>query len=96
MALRLEQLQPGTPVFAGATRVGEVEGVYADGDSRSVEVIACRWTSRDTLVALSSSDVETIDESGVILIGGNPDMYAELAPFDPAGQTTLHPIAPSE
>ncbi len=96
MALRLEQLQPGTPVFAGATRVGEVEGVYADGDSRSVEVIACRWTSRDTLVALSASDVESIEPSGVVLIGGNPAMYAELPPFDPAGQTTLHPLPPGE
>jgi hypothetical protein len=96
MAHRLEALTPGTPVIVGATRVGEVRGVYADGDSRAVSLVAVYWTSRDQVVALSASDIETVDDSGVVLIGGETATYEKLAPFDPTEMTTIHEIAPSE
>ena len=41
MARTLESLEPGTPVYAGATRVGEVRGVYAEGDARMAELLRC-------------------------------------------------------
>jgi hypothetical protein len=96
MAHRLEALIPGTSVFVGAARVGEVRGVYADGDSRAVSLIAVYWTSRDHVVALPASDVETVDDSGVVLIGGEQATYDKLPPFDAAEMTTIHEIAPSE
>jgi hypothetical protein len=96
MAHRLEALVSGTPVIVGAQRVGDIRGVYADGDSRAVSLLAVYWASRDQIVALSASDVETVDDSGVVLIGSDLATYEKLPPFDPAEMTTIHEIAPSE
>jgi hypothetical protein len=84
MARTLESLDPGTPVYAGATRVGAVRGVYAQGDARSAEMVAVYWDARGEDVMVPASEIETIDEAGVQLIHQEAAQYAELAPFDPA------------
>ncbi len=96
MAHRLDSLHTGTPVFVGTSRVGEIRGVYADGTSRAVELIAVSWTSRSALVAVAPTDVFAIDDNGVTLIGDDVASYDSLPPFEPAGLTTLHEIAPTE
>jgi len=63
MARTLETLEPGTPVYAGATRVGTVTGVYAEGEARSAELIAVHWDARgeDVAVQCIFDGRETVD-----------------------------------
>ncbi len=82
MARTLETLDPGTPVFAGETRVGEVVAVFAEGDARSAEIVAVHWDARDGDVAIPATEVLTIDDEGMHLIRREADQYADLAPFD--------------
>ena len=89
MARTLESLEPGTPVFAGSTRVGDVRGVYTDGDARSAELLAVYWDARGEEVSVPATEVETVDEQGVQLMRREPDQYKDLAPFDPASFTTM-------
>jgi hypothetical protein len=89
MARTLETLEPGTPVYAGATRVGTVTGVYAEGEARSAELIAVHWDARGEDVAVPATEIEEIDQSGVHLLRQESDQYADLAPFDPALFLTL-------
>jgi len=89
MARTLESLDPGTSVFAGATRVGEVRAVYAEGNARLAELVIVHWDARGEDVMVPTTEIETIDEAGVQLIRREPDQYADLAPFDPAGFPTM-------
>ena len=89
MARTLQSLEPGTPVYAGATRVGEVRAVYAEGDARMAELVIVHWDARGEDVMVPVTQIETIDDAGVQLIHQEPDQYAELAPFDPAGLPTM-------
>ena len=90
MARTLESLDPGTPVFAGRTRVGEVRAVYAEGDARSADLVIVSWDARGgDDVAVPSTEILSIDDDGVQLIRQESDQYADLAPFDPANFPTM-------
>jgi hypothetical protein len=89
MARTLESLEPGTPVFAGPTRVATVTAVYAEGDARSADLLVAHWDALAADVMIPSGEVESIDERGVHLMRQESDQYADLAPFDPARFPTL-------
>lgn len=89
MARTLESLEPGTPVFAGATRVGTVTGVYSEGGSRAAELIVVHLDARGGNVGVPGKEIESVDDAGVHLIRQEPDQYADLAPFDPARFPTM-------
>jgi hypothetical protein len=89
MARTLESLDPGTPVFAGATRVGTVTGVYSEGESRAAELIIMHLDARGAEVGVPSSEIESVDDAGVHLMRQEPDQYADLAPFDPVRFPTM-------
>jgi hypothetical protein len=82
MARTLESLDPGTPVYAGATRVGEVRAVYAEGDARSADLVVVQWDARGEEVAIPATEVLSVDGVGVQLIRQESDQYGDLAPFD--------------
>lgn len=89
MARTLESLDPGTPVFAGATRVGFVTGVYSEGDSRAAELVVVHLDARGGDVGVPSSEIQSVDDAGVHLMRQEADQYADLAPFDPARFPTM-------
>jgi hypothetical protein len=90
MARTLESLDPGTPVFAGATRVGDVRAVYAEGDSRSADLVIVSWDARDgENVAVPSTEILSVTDDGVQLIRQESDQYADLAPFAPSSFPTM-------
>jgi len=93
MARTLETLAPGTPVFAGDTRVGDVLSVLAEGDARSAEALVVRWDARDFEVVVPATEVLSIDEQGVHLIRTEADQYADLAPFDAERFPTMKKLA---
>jgi hypothetical protein len=82
MARTLESLDPGTPVYAGSTRVGDVRAVYAQGDARIAELVIVRWEASGEDVAVPTTEIESLDDGGVQLIRKEADQYADLAPFD--------------
>jgi hypothetical protein len=82
MARTLETLAPGTSVFAGETRIGEVVAVFAEGDARSAEIVVVHWDAREDDVAVPTTEVLTIDDDGVHLMRREADQYNDLAPFD--------------
>jgi len=88
--LASESLDPGTPVFAGSTRVGDVRSVYAEGDSRSADLVIVSWDARDgENVAVPSTEILSVTDAGVQLIRQESDQYADLAPFDPSNFPTM-------
>jgi hypothetical protein len=89
MARTLESLTPGTPVFAGETRIGEVRAAYTEGGSRAVELLVIHHDARGEDVAVSASEVESVDDAGVQLMGRRADDYRDLPPFDPARFSTM-------
>ncbi|MEO6991387.1 MAG: hypothetical protein ABI346_05045 [Candidatus Baltobacteraceae bacterium] len=82
MAKLLEDLEPGTAVFVGEIRVGEIRAVYAERDTRRADYLAVRWDSRDLDVLVATSEVESLEPRGVVLGGTEPETYATLAGFD--------------
>jgi hypothetical protein len=82
MARTLESLEPGTAVFAGDTRVGDVRGVFAEGDARSAELLVVHWDATGDEVAIPTTEVADVSERGVELMRREADQYADLAPFD--------------
>lgn len=79
----METLDPGTPVYCGETRVGSVDGVYAEGHSEVAEYLVVRWESRkDVPVLVATKDVENLEKRGVVLMGANPDQYITAPVFD--------------
>ncbi len=89
MARTLEDLEPGTPVYAGETLVGDVRGVYADGGARSAELLVVFWNSRGEDVAIPTTEVLSVEERGVQLMRRESDQSADLAPFDASRYPTL-------
>ena len=89
MARTLESLEPGTPVYAGATRVGEVRAVYAEGNTRMAELLIVQWDARGEEVAIPTTEVLSVDGTGVQLIRQESDQYGDLAPFDAARFPTM-------
>jgi hypothetical protein len=92
MAYTLESLRPGTAVYVGDHRVGEVRSVYSTGNSRQAELLIVRWSDRDEDVALPATEVATVDDTGVTLLSGEISSYETLAVFDPARFPTVHPL----
>jgi hypothetical protein len=82
MARTLESLEPGTPVFAGQTRVGVVRAVFAEGDARAAELLVVAWDATGDQVAVPATEVLDVSERGVELMRQEPDQYLDLAPFD--------------
>ena len=89
MARTLESLEPGTPIFAGPTRVATVTAVYAEGDTRSADLLVAHWDALAADVMIPSAEVQSIDERGVHLMRQESDQYADLAPFDEKRFPTL-------
>ncbi|GAC1539106.1 MAG: hypothetical protein NVS2B17_13970 [Candidatus Velthaea sp.] len=90
MAHTLEELQPGTPVYAGVLHVGDIRSVYAAQGSRAADLLVVRWLDRNEDVALPAGEVESVDDGGVHLMDSNPQSYSSLAPFDAARFPTVH------
>jgi hypothetical protein len=82
MARTLESLDPGTPVYAGETRVGDVRAVYAEGNARIAELLIVHWDARGEDVAIPTTEVLSVDDNAVRLIRQESDQYSDLAPFD--------------
>ena len=93
MARTLETLEPGTPVFAGGTKIGEVRAVYAEGDARSAEILAVRLTLRDEDVSIPAGEVGSVDEQGVHLIRTEHREIQDFAPFDETRYPTMKKLA---
>jgi hypothetical protein len=93
MSRRLETLAPGTPVFCGERRVGTVEGIYTQGDSRLPEFLGVVWESRGATILVRTNDVESIEERGVILQSMDPSVYETTAKFDPKQLPTIRKLA---
>jgi hypothetical protein len=89
MARFLESLEPGTPVFAGETRVGDVRAVFAEGDGRSAELLVVHWDATGSDVVVPTIEVEDVSERGVELMRQESGQYADLAPFDAASFPTM-------
>ncbi|HEY0393866.1 MAG TPA: hypothetical protein VGD01_05175 [Candidatus Elarobacter sp.] len=89
MAATLESLEPGTPVFAGATRVGDVRAVYAEGDARIAELLIVHWDARGEEVAIPTTEVESVNGGAVRLIRQESDQYEDFPPFDAARFPTM-------
>jgi hypothetical protein len=89
MARTLEQLEPGTPVYAGATHVGDVRAVYAEGDARIAEIVVVRWLATDEDVAVPTTEIASVNSDGVHLMRNEADQFADLAPFDAARFPTM-------
>ena len=92
MARTLESLEPGTPVFAGETRVGDVRAVFAEGDARSAELLVVHWDATGDEVVVPATEVQDVSERGVELMRRESDQYADLAPFDAARFPTMKRI----
>lgn len=90
MAYTLESLQPGTPVFVGDIRVGELRALYTAGNSRQAELLVVHWSERNEDVAVPTTEVGSVDEGGVRLIALDVNAYETLASFDPARFPTVH------
>ncbi len=92
MARTLETLDLGTPVFCGGTRVGTVSGLYAEGAAKSVEWVVVRWDERGNL-AVPATEVEDIDDAGVVLMHSETKFYDDLIDFDESRFPTVHKLA---
>lgn len=88
MVKRLEELQPGTPVYCGERRVGEIRGVFAEGSSQLAEYLNVFWEPRSEEVLVSTDDVCEIEDRGVIL-QGTMQRYEDLLIFDAAAHPTM-------
>jgi len=91
-ARRLEDLDPGTPVIIGDGHIGEVRSVYAEGDSKLAEFLVVAWASRGVDVIVATTDVQTIDARGVVLMGSQEQSYAHNPAFKPEGHPTLRKL----
>jgi len=92
MAHTLETLEPGTPVYVGEVRVGDVRAVYTEGNSRQAELVVVHWDDRNEDVAVPATEVGSLDEAGVRLIAPEITTYATLSTFDPVRFPTVHPL----
>jgi hypothetical protein len=92
MARLLEDIELGTPVYLGESRIGFVRGVYAEGEARLAEYIAVHWNSRAADVLIPTKDVLSLDARGVVLMGEDPRTYASMPDFDEAVHPTIRKI----
>jgi hypothetical protein len=92
MARTLESLDLGTPVCCGDARVGTVSGLYAEGTARDVEWVIVAWNGRGDL-AVPATEVESIDERGVVLMSDEPASYDDLTSFDESRFPSVRKLA---
>jgi hypothetical protein len=92
MARTLETLELGTSVFCGNARVGAVRGLYAEGHARAVEWVVVEWDRRGEL-AVPATEVEDIDDRGVILMHAEEHFYDDLMDFSETHFPTVHKLA---
>jgi hypothetical protein len=89
----LENLKPGTPVYAGETHVADVRGVYAAQGTRQAELLVIYWLSRKEEVALPVGDVKAIADGRVILMNSDINSYSTLIAFEAARYPTVTPLS---
>jgi len=89
MASTLESLDPGTPVYAGDTRVGEVRAVYAEGNARIAELLIVHWDARGEEVAIPTTEVASVDEGAVRLIRQESDQTEDFTSWDASRFPTM-------
>ena len=89
MARTLESLDPGTPVYAGETRVGDVRAVYAEGNARIAELLIVHWDARGEEVAIPTTEVASVNDGAVQLIRQESDQYEDFATWDAARFPTM-------
>jgi hypothetical protein len=89
MAATLESLDPGTPVYAGDTRVGEVRAVYAEGNARIAELLIVHWDARGEEVAIPTTEVASVDEGAVRLIRQESDQNEDFTSWDASRFPTM-------
>lgn len=88
----LENLSPGTAVYCGETRVGAVLAVYAEGDTRSAALIVVAWDGRSVPVSLPATEVQSVEDRGLLLMATDPHTYASLVEFDESRYPTVHKL----
>ena len=88
MSKLLEELQPGTQVFVGEERVGEVRGVYSVGASKLPEYLNVYWSARQSELLVPTAEVRDIEGRGVVL-QGPIETYRDLASFDPPSRPDI-------
>jgi hypothetical protein len=89
MARLLEDLELGTPVFLGESRVGDVRGVYAEGEARLAEYITVHWADRGEVLLIPTKDVAALEAKGVVLMLDDPRAYASFPAFDESKHPTI-------
>ena len=89
MARLLEDVELGTPVFLGQSSVGDVRGVYAEGNARLAEYLAVHWNERAVDILIPTKDVASLEAKGVVLMGEDPRVYSIMPAFDPAVHPTI-------
>jgi hypothetical protein len=89
MALLLEDIEPGTPVYLNDDLVGSVRGVYAEGAARLAEYLLVAWTDRNVEVLVPTKEVASLEAKGVILMGEDPEAYRVIPPFNEANYPTI-------
>ena len=89
MARLLEDVELGTPVYLGQSRVGDVRGVYAEGDARLAEYLVVHWNDRAADLLIPTKDVASLEAKGVVLMGEDPRVYAGMPDFDPGVHPTI-------
>jgi hypothetical protein len=92
MARTLETLDLGTPVFCGEKRVGDVRGLYAEGNARSVEWVVVGWDARGD-VAVPAIEIGSVDDHGVTLLQSDIRSYDLLPAFNEASFPTVRKLA---
>jgi hypothetical protein len=92
MAHTLEDLTPGTPIFCGDARIGEVRSLYSEGTSRAVEWVIFGRTEDGQDVALPATEVANVNDDGVSLMHDDPKFYADLTVFSEARFPMAHRI----
>jgi len=89
MARLLEDLELGTPVYLGESRVGEVRGVFAEGAARLAEYLVVHWAERGEDLLIATKDVASLEAKGVVLLLDDPRAYAAFPAFDEAAHPAI-------
>lgn len=80
-------------MYCGETRVGSIDGVFAEGTAAMAEYIVVRWDSRQGMpVLVATKDVQMLDERGVTLIGDEPGQYITAPRYEEKSYPSLRRI----
>ena len=92
MARLLEDLESGTPVYIGESRIGDIRGVYAEGSARLAEYLVIHLDERSEDLLIPTKDVAALDSKGVILMGDDATTYADVPAFEAASYPTIRKL----